>query len=1097
MKYIADLHIHSAFSRATSKASNLQGLAAWAAIKGINVIGTGDFTHPEWYTHLCEQLVEDEPGMYRLRDEYLDCDSFLPPELQGMKTVEQVRFVLTAEISSIYKKAGRVRKNHNILFAPDLESVSRINRKLATIGNIHSDGRPILGLDAKDLLDIMLELAPEGFLVPAHIWTPWFSLFGSKSGFDTIEECFEELTPHIFALETGLSSDPEMNRCISSLDRFTLISNSDCHSPAKLGREANIFNTELSFYHMRDAIRKPRNAEEKQVFEATIEFYPEEGKYHCDGHRKCQICYEPEESIKHDNLCPVCNKPLTIGVLNRVVELADRTSPQYQPYDPAVYSITPLAEVLSELLNVGPASKKVSQAYARAIGTFGSEFSILIDVPLEEIGAKSNALFQEAIRRIRENEVIRKPGYDGEFGVIRVFEQDEKEQFIGQGNLFGMAASPPGKKKRKVTPQPKKKVDNTACTAVPRELNPQQKTAVDAESPIIAVQAGPGTGKTHTLVARVQKHLDEQDSPCTVITFTNKAADELHDRLSAQFEEGNGKEKLHVSTFHGYCLRWLRKNDPSLTVLGGNDRPFMLMRLEPDLSLQQAKEKAVVLVQLLGDPDGRNSVEVQIYRDALQQKHIIDIDLIIPGLIEILQENTPQSLQIRAETGALFVDEFQDINQEQYQLVSLLATSSPVFVIGDPDQSIYGFRGADVQWFSRFVETFHAQVIQLIHNYRSGLHIIKCAEELISRNTIHQERKPMLAVSKSSGSIYVQQCTTPEQEARFILDHIEAHLGGTSHRVIEGLNISDNGDYGLQDIAVLFRTSRQMESLSNVLNQRGIPYQRVDQKAFYAQNEMRPLFYAILLLAGKAQLEHQLFLIRQEKGVGEGAVRTISKWMGRVDQLPDILGEQIHGLFSSSTPSLLLAFQSFFHKIKKACAEGMPMANLVEQLAEHYGFEIQQHSVQQLRQLAVNYGPNIDSFATYLLRYSDSVLYDEMSDVITLSTLHAAKGLEFPVVFVAGFEEQLIPLQPRTELSLPAMQAHIEEERRLAYVGLTRAVETLYLTWCTTRVHNGQKCISQVSQFYSELPEEYLESPPVVRTAQKKQRTYKQLSLFS
>ena len=459
MKYIADLHIHSAYSRATSKASNLQGLAAWAAIKGIQVIGTGDFTHPEWFAQLTEQLVEDEPGMYRLRDEFLDCDLFLPPELRGIRTVEQIRFVLTAEISSIYKKAGRVRKNHNILFAPNLETVSRINRILADIGNIKSDGRPILGLDAKNLLEIMLETAPEGFLVPAHIWTPWFSLFGSKSGFNSIEECFEELTPHIFALETGLSSDPEMNRCVSALDRFTLISNSDCHSPAKLGREANVFNTERNFFHMRDAIRHPRDVKGEQVFTATIEFYPEEGKYHCDGHRKCQVCLEPAESRRLENLCPVCNRPLTIGVLNRVAELADRETPQYRSHDPSVYSITPLAEVLGELLNVGPTSKKVSSAYARAIAAFGSEFDILINVPLEDIGKKSNSLFQEAIRRIRENEVIRKPGYDGEFGVIRVFAEGEKEHLAGQGNLFGTASGFPSQEnpEGRTIPSPPKK----------------------------------------------------------------------------------------------------------------------------------------------------------------------------------------------------------------------------------------------------------------------------------------------------------------------------------------------------------------------------------------------------------------------------------------------------------------------------------------------------------------------------------------------------------------------------------------------------------------------------------------------------------------
>ncbi len=457
MRYIADLHIHSRYSRATSKASHLHGLAAWANIKGIDVLGTGDFTHPRWFEHLQQNLEEAEPGFFRLKpgnDEKLL--EILPPGVTPK--YQDIRFVLSAEISSIYKRHDKVRKVHNLIFAPDFDSVKRINATLAGIGNIESDGRPILGLDSRNLLEIVLEKAPDGILIPAHIWTPWFSLFGSKSGFDTIEQCFSDLSSHVFALETGLSSDPDMNRCISLLDRFSLISNSDCHSPAKLGREANVFNTEFDYFSLVEALRTPRNNRGEQVFEATIELFPEEGKYHCDGHRKCGICLEPKQTDKHDGICPECGRPVTIGVLNRVMELADREAPIYPVGSPDVYNLIPLPEVLSELLGTGPNTKKVMNAYGALINKFGSEFNLLLEAPIDEICEKASSILGEAIQRIRESKVIRHPGYDGEFGVIKVFSNQEKQQISGQLNLFGIKAAPPRKKKKSLPDQIKNKL---------------------------------------------------------------------------------------------------------------------------------------------------------------------------------------------------------------------------------------------------------------------------------------------------------------------------------------------------------------------------------------------------------------------------------------------------------------------------------------------------------------------------------------------------------------------------------------------------------------------------------------------------------------
>jgi uncharacterized protein (TIGR00375 family) len=411
MEYFADLHIHSPFSRATSRECSLSGLFAWARMKGIQVVGTGDFTHPVWRRIIGEELAPAEPGFFRLRNERVPA-----PLPDAVPAEAPVRFLLSAEISCIYKRHGAVRKVHNLVYLPDLESADRLSHRLEQVGNLASDGRPILGLDSRDLLEMVLELAPGGFLVPAHIWTPWFSLFGSRSGFDTVDECFGDLTSHVFALETGLSSDPAMNRLVSALDRFALISNSDCHSPANLGREANRFATGFDFFSLRDALR----ANTADTFPGTVEFFPEEGKYHLDGHRVCNVRLSPEDTRRHRGACPVCGQPVTVGVLHRVLELADRQGPLVAEGAPGFVSLVPLAEVIGELLGVGPASKAVRRQYARLVSRFGSELSLLLTTDEKDLAADSPFL-AEAVARVRSGRVTRQSGYDGEYGVIRLF----------------------------------------------------------------------------------------------------------------------------------------------------------------------------------------------------------------------------------------------------------------------------------------------------------------------------------------------------------------------------------------------------------------------------------------------------------------------------------------------------------------------------------------------------------------------------------------------------------------------------------------------------------------------------------------------------
>ncbi len=1099
MKYIADLHIHSLYSRATSKASHLHGLAAWAAIKGISVVGTGDFTHPGWFAHLHQYLEAAEPGFLRLKpDSSFDFQAMLPAGLHPANSPFDIRFVLSAEISSIYKRGGKVRKVHNLLYAPDFESVQRLNATLAGIGNIASDGRPILGLDSRDLLEILLEKAPEGFLVPAHIWTPWFSLFGSKSGFDSIEECFGDLSEHIFALETGLSSDPEMNRLISSLDSCTLISNSDCHSPAKLGREANIFTTGFDFFSMRDALRAPVNEEGEPVFTATVEFFPEEGKYHCDGHRNCGVCLQPEATRQVDGLCPSCGKPLTIGVLHRVMELADRPQPVYPSCSPKVHSLIPLQEIVGELCGTGPASKKALEGYVRLINTFGSEFSLLLDTPGEAIRAKGLPLVAEAIERVRENRVIRKPGYDGEFGTIKVFSEGERAALSGQGRLFGpvTGGSPKKAKERNLLTIPPKAVKHGAAS-VAKDLNSEQQQVVDSEAALILVQAGPGTGKTHTLVSRVLRMTAISNLPCTVITFTNKAAAEVRARLQGAITAGAA---LTVATFHGYCLAQLRRGLPGLQVVGPEERAALFDALFPELSEKARGEMWHTLsLEQRHTTDQIAAPELTRYFQVLAERSMIDIDAVVPRTVVLLQQGGAEAAAMRAATGHLFVDEFQDVNQAQYALVTLLAQTASVFAIGDPDQAIYGFRGSDPKWFHAFISVFQPECHQLIRNYRSARVIVQAAEQLISHNPHPRPVAAMQPANQLSGAIYLQSCASPESEAAWIADQIELQLGGTSHRSFDHFESDGTEKVSFRDIGVFYRTSRQAEALSTVLTARGIPFQLVNLEAYYSKGNGRLLYYWLLLLAGMASIDQQLILLGQEKGIGKQSLLSLQGGVlpsGQPMETGPILSRDI--ALGGAAGVAIDRFRSLYERML-ALASEQPVVTVLLALMDYYDFDPQDAELRRLRELVLTFGDSLVACATHLQTFSDSVIYDERAEAVTLSTLHAAKGLEFPVVFIAGVEEGLLPMAPRQQQNASALREHLEEERRLFYVGITRAAATLYLSWCALRsLHGGSAEPRQQSRFLAELPANSFSVPPVCRLgAEKRKPTHRQLSLFS
>jgi len=415
MKFIGDFHIHSKYARATSPDMNLENLDVWAKKKGITVISAADFTHPAWFAELKQKLEPAESGLYKLKGRDTD-----------------TRFILTTEISCIYSKNNAVRRVHLILFAPSLEAVEKINIKLGWVGKLQSDGRPIIGIDSKEVLKIALDASPDCLVIPAHAWTPWFSVFGSKSGFDSLQECFDEYTKHIYAIETGLSSDPAMNWRLSALDNITLISNSDSHSLAKIGREANVFDTELSYPAIAEALK----TKDPSKFLYTVEFFPEEGKYHYDGHRDCKVSLKPEESKQHNNICPKCGKPLTIGVLNRVAELADREEGVKPDGAIPFKSLIPLEEIIADAFGIGVASKRVRAEYEKLIEAVGSEFQVLLDADSSVLSNATLPEIAEGIIRVREGKVSIEPGFDGEYGKIKIFREGEQENLTSQKTLL-------------------------------------------------------------------------------------------------------------------------------------------------------------------------------------------------------------------------------------------------------------------------------------------------------------------------------------------------------------------------------------------------------------------------------------------------------------------------------------------------------------------------------------------------------------------------------------------------------------------------------------------------------------------------------------
>jgi len=1034
LKYIADFHIHSHFSVATSGNLVPEHLEYWARLKGIDVVGTGDCIHPGWLDEIKEKLEPAENGLYRLKNEYRLEESRY---LSGKNMPREVYFVLTGEISSIYKKNGRVRKVHNLCVFPDIAAAEKVQSRLDRMGNIRSDGRPILGIDSKIILEMVLESSEQSFLVPCHIWTPWFSVLGSKSGFDSIEECYDDLTRHIFALETGLSSDPPMNRACGFLDRFTLVSNSDAHSPEKLGREANIFDAELGYGAMVDALKG------RVGFLGTIEFFPQEGKYHYDGHRKCGIRWDPLETMRHRGICPVCGKPVTRGVLYRVAELADRHEEAGGRRD-SFHSITQLPDILAEILGQKSAkSGKVTKEYHRLIGSLGSEFYILLDAPTQEIQEAGGDLLAEGIRRLRSGDVVIEEGYDGEFGRIKVFREGEAKTFTG-GGLFGpgTAMAPAGSASSSMKfdiaefkelheklglqeGAPRVLFDlpeGAAGQALSKGLTDDQRAGIEhGEGPCMVI-AGPGTGKTAILTRRILhlvKNLDVPPGEILAVTFSNRAAREMRERVEAIMPA----KDLVISTFHAFGLGILKEH----CAAAGRREDFIIVD-EDDISdiiagiVREEKKitrtvRAIEAAKQGADADGETIKYLGKYNEELKRLNAFDLADLIALPVEMFKNDPAILEEYRRRYRWILVDEFQDINAAQYELLKLLAgEGSPnLFMIGDPDQAIYGFRGSDARFLSRVMEEYPGtRVLRLDRSFRCPDPVMRAAAQVLGRE------KPVVGRDIDM-KVHIQEMATDLSEADWIAAAIEKSMGGLrSFSMDSGITEGDAEDeeVSLGDYAVLCRSSFLFDAIIEAFRNHAVPYQVAGSESLVRRDPYRQAVRSL----------KKIFYTGSDPAVSLAVTSDIWGMIKKGDRVSDVL--KFLMVFAEAPEDAILRMVSF---------------------AEPYGRAYH------------------DFFRSCSLRQGADDR-DDRAEAVSLMTIHASKGLEFDTVFIPACEKGIIPFELYGEKN----DGELAEEERLFYVGVTRTVRNLYLTYAKKRAVKGRILKQERSPFLDRLEEKLL-----------------------
>lgn len=1163
MPFHADLHLHSHFSRATSKNLNLEHLYKWAQLKGIRVVGTGDFVHPGWMDELEEKLQPAEEGLFRLKPEH---ERAMQDQVPAACRAP-VRFMLTVEISNIYRRLGRVRKVHNIIFAPGFEAARSLQARLGAIGNIRSDGRPILGLDSRDLLEITLETDPMACLIPAHIWTPWFSALGSKGGFDRISDCYGDLTEHIFAVETGLSSDPLMNWRLEQLDPYVLVSNSDAHSPGKLGRETTLFDTSCDYPAIYSALSDPEDA----GLTGTVEFYPEEGKYHYDGHRKCRRRMHPRETIAADGRCPDCGKAVTVGVMARVEELADRPEGKRPARARHFFSVIPLPEIIGEAKQVGAGSKTVDLVYQAMLARLGSELSILLDVPEDDIEQVAGPLIAEGIRRMRVGEVDILPGYDGDYGVIKLFNQADRlggdtqialldelpetakaptrrtvpddspemeEEAPNRTNgTAGIADPPPalsefpepvGPAAEDPAPEPHETISAVAVLEAPEKaedaatndgrLNEDQRKAVRNREGHLLIVAGPGTGKTHTLTHRMAYLARHETTPgrMLAVTFTNKAAGEMKSRLE-NLLDGQGEDAM-VGTFHGICLalmrQWSRHTSIpfSLSVATPDDQDRLARAQWPrDNAAQRRRRLEEVARWKASDRSGEIPEAVSAYTRLLRRHGLLDFDDVILETTKLLQSDERFRNSVHERFRYVFVDEYQDINPAQHALLKILAEGGArITAIGDPNQAIYGFRGADIRYFHSFADDFPgAQVQYLKENYRSAASLLDASSQVMSASS-QSTAPPLVAALYVQGRLVIKETRSDKAEAEYVVHQIERLVGGTSlfsqdsGRLEGGTDPGEERSFG--DVAVLYRTKSQNSALVEAFERSGIPFQVAGDTSLINRPGVQEMITLLQLGDGRTRravttASALRCLSSTIDGLGDRTVELIEEiWNRRtqitIDHVRDLM-DRPRLLMKRSRAGLEALLDDL--KTINADLEKNTAAGVLKNLARtsvwdklKWRYPRADESLRELIRCA-RIETEVAVLLDKLLLSQEYDAYGEVTEHVNLMTLHAAKGLEFPVVFVVGCEDGLVPLRQG------GMESDPEEERRLFYVAMTRARERLYLVRSKKRMLFGEVRSTRPSPFLTDIEEQlkqYDKAHGPDRRRRRKTKPSNQLGLF-
>jgi len=1004
---------------------------------------------------------------------------------------------------SVVKKYDKVRKVHNCVFAPDFETVDKIQQKLSSLKfNITSDGRPILGFDSRDLLELLLEANDKNYFVPAHIWTPWFSALGSKSGFDSIKECYGDMAKYISAVETGLSTNAPMHWMCKFLDDYTLISNSDAHSPEKLGRNANIFNTQLSY----DAIINAMRTGNPELFLGTIDLFPQEGKYFYDGHRKCNISWNPVETLKHNEICSVCGRKVTVGVMNRILQLSDREDVMKRKNRLPFYSIIPLKEILSEITGVGPSSKKVTNVYDSVLKKLGPELNILLNIPVDEINKKGGVILSEAIKRMRNQQVHIKEGFDGEYGRIKVFEKNEQKMFSKQEYLFDDFVSKTHTKSGNyLTSQVTEKQDistfnfsikeykelkqqqksnqtelkqeelfsTKTLTNPVEELNNEQLKATQHFSGPLIIIAGPGTGKTKTLTCRIAnliKNKNVKPENILALTFTNKAANEMKERLLNLLNDKAIVTKIQISTFHGFGFSVIKKyyektgRNEHFSIIDNDDKKIILNKT---LGITKSNLKKTINAitkakQNLKTPEQLEDKELtKIFKDyetILQEQDIFDIDDMIYHSVRLWLAHPEILSYYKEKYKWVFVDEYQDTNFAQYQMLRLLKPdkNSNLCVTGDPNQAIYGFQGADVQYIKKFTSDYpDATQYYLKKSYRCSDNILKASENIVKNKTAQNTQ--MLKGLHKGVKIKIIQNNTEKSEAEFVARTIENMLGGLGFFSIDS-NITQGDENteikGLSDFVILCRIKNQMKSVEKALNDHSIPFQTIENIPFFKQ---KPVSYIIDLLKLSVNTENTFLRNKlvENKIITDLGLAKIIEDVNKQHSVKDKALYIIDNYLSDEKSENEILFKNF-------------------------------------TDITDDFKDDLDNFLRFVALGTGIDTYKPKTEKVTLMTLHSAKGLEFKCVFIVGCENGLIPYSV-----FETQKTDIDEEKRLLYVGMTRAESFLFLSCAKKRFIFGKEYHLTKSHFISNIEKELIELQDIQYTKKEKEKQEdNQLNLF-